>query len=371
MRRRLDCRHGFVTAVAYAEKMRWFPADIVCLSVVFLVLLGGLPSGAQPVADHPFRPGQRVVLNAHNCYPYEGKYQDRIDRALSTGLPVSIELDLAWHREASNPAGGRSVLSHETRTHGDEPSLDQYFFEKVRPIVEKELRNADPSRWPVLYLHFNFKSTEPEHVRYVAATLARYKAWLSSTRRVANVGEVQPIDRKPILVMTETDATEKAVFHDEVPVGQPFYVFGSAPGEPYMPRGETRERQWKRMVETPAAAMLKAPADNYRRWWNNAWAVVEEGGAPHAGSWTPADAARLKALVDHAHGLGYMIRFYTLNGHSTEGGQGWGSGYNFGSLQAARDRWLAAEAAGVDFIATDQYEQLREALPASRPLAAR
>lgn len=366
MQRRSEHRHGFVTAVAYPGKMRWFSGVIRRLSLFCLLLWCVHPSTAQPVADHPFRPGQRVVLNAHNCYPYEGRYQDRIDRALSTGLPVSIELDLAWHREASNPAGGRAVLSHETRTHGDEPSLDEYFFEKVRPIVEKELRNADPSRWPVVYLHFNFKSTEPEHVRHVAATLAKYKVWLSSARRVANLAELQPIDRKPILVMTETDATEKAVFHDQVPVGQPFYVFGSAPGEAYVPRGESREQQWKRMVETPAEAMLKAPADNYRRWWNNSWAVVEEGGAPHAGTWSAADADRLKALVDHAHGLGYMIRFYTLNGHSADTGQGWGSGYNFGSLEAARDRWLAAEAAGVDFIATDQYEQLRAALLASR-----
>jgi hypothetical protein len=315
-----------------------------------------------PTMKHPFRPGERVVLNAHNCYPEQGKYADRIDRALSTGLPVSIELDLAWHRDPENAGKGWSVVSHETKTHGDEPTLEQYFFEKVKPLVERELREGDARRWPVLYLHFNFKSTEREHVQHVAGTLAKYAAWLSSARRVADETQMQPITRKPILVMTETDPTEKAIFHDGVGVGQPFYVFGSAPGEAYVRREESREQQWKRMVSTPPAQMLKARADNYRRWWNNPWAVVEEGGPPKAGAWTAADAARLRELVEHAHRLGYLIRFYTLNGHAPEAGQGWGSGYNFGSLDAVRERWLAAQKAGVDFVATDQYEELRAAL---------
>jgi hypothetical protein len=69
--------------------------------------------------------------------------------------------------------------------------------------------------------------------------------------------------------------------------------------------------------------------------------------------------------------LGYLIRFYTLNGHAPEAGQGWGSGYNFGSLDAARERWLAAQKAGVDFLATDQYEELRAALAGEKAQGAR
>ena len=52
------------------------------------------------------------------------------------------------------------------------------------------------------------------------------------------------------------------------------------------------------------------------------------------------------------------IRFYTLNGHAKDGGQGWGASYNFGSAESVLLRWKAAIAAGVDFIATDQYEAL-------------
>ena len=39
---------------------------------------------------------------------------------------------------------------------------------------------------------------------------------------------------------------------------------------------------------------------------------------------------------------------------------GWTKSYNFGSLAQARLRWQAAIDAGVDFIATDQYEAFAE-----------
>jgi hypothetical protein len=111
--------------------------------------------------------------------------------------------------------------------------------------------------------------------------------------------------------------------------------------------------------------LLPGKATNYRRWWNNAWEEVEEGGQTKAGDWTPAKATRLRALADHAHQLGYWIRFYTLDGfnpadssdHAND--RGWGAGYNFGSRERVETRWKAAIDAGVDLIASDQYEDLR------------
>lgn len=312
-----------------------------------------------------FSPGAGVVLNAHNCYPEGDNYWDRIERALSTGLPVAIEQDIAWHKD---PATGNawSVLSHETQTTGTEPTIETYFFETVRPIIEKELANPDPSRWPVVYLHFNFKTAEREHVEFVHDILKKHTDWLSSAVRDEDESKVGSIDYKPILVMTETDPTEKAVFHDDVPVGLPFYVFGSAPGESYIPKGLPREEQLRLMVTTDPAKMLASPATNYRRWWNNAWLIVEEGGASRAGDWQTSDEQRLQSLVHHAHGLGYMIRFYTLNGHPREESHGWGSSYNFGSLEAAKIRWKASVTAGVDFVATDQYEEFGTVLRETR-----
>jgi hypothetical protein len=64
--------------------------------------------------------------------------------------------------------------------------------------------------------------------------------------------------------------------------------------------------------------------------------------------------------VTRAHELGLWIRFYTLDGLPDRdlSLNGWDKGYNFGSRERASLRWLAAIKAGVDFVATDQYEDL-------------
>jgi len=40
-----------------------------------------------PLAHAGFLPGERVLVEAHNCYPYHGMWNNRIDRALSTTFP--------------------------------------------------------------------------------------------------------------------------------------------------------------------------------------------------------------------------------------------------------------------------------------------
>jgi hypothetical protein len=110
---------------------------------------------------------------------------------------------------------------------------------------------------------------------------------------------------------------------------------------------------------TPQQLLSEQPT-NYRRWWNNSWHEVEEGGQQKAGAWTEADLGRLRSLVDHAHRLGFWIRFYTLDGFTQ--GMGWNAGYNFGSSDAVAQRWNAAIHAGVDLIATDQYEDLAKVM---------
>jgi hypothetical protein len=70
-----------------------------------------------------------------------------------------------------------------------------------------------------------------------------------------------------------------------------------------------------------------------------------------------AEDRRLHALVADAHRHGLWIRFYTLNGVAGER-DGWTPSYNFGSAASVTTRWRAAIAAGVDFIATDQYADL-------------
>src|SRR5580698_9183594 len=61
------------------------------------------------------------IPDAHNCYPYEGQWADRIDRALKTPFPVAIEQDIAWYVDPAT-GKGRPVLSHSEKTTGAEPS---------------------------------------------------------------------------------------------------------------------------------------------------------------------------------------------------------------------------------------------------------
>ncbi|MHB1023789.1 MAG: hypothetical protein ACYC0Z_15470 [Acidobacteriaceae bacterium] len=104
----------------------------------------------------------------------------------------------------------------------------------------------------------------------------------------------------------ESDAQQK-IFYDDVLVGSRLLVFGAV---------HTFNK------DPMAAPEILDPEkeNNYRRWWNNPWSVVEAGGQTHAGDWTPQDRMRLKSLVEYAHANGLWIRFYTLDdaplGHS-------------------------------------------------------
>ncbi len=297
----------------------------------------------------------RPVLDAHNCYPYEGRYADRIDRALHAGFPVAIEQDIAW---AVDPATGkgRPVVSHTSKTTGAEPTLRAYFFERVHPIIEKALAENDRARWPLIILHFDFKALDPPLLRAVWDLVGEYQSWITTAPQTSDPHHLAPLTAGPLLVLTEeADEQEKVFFHD-IPAGARLRIFGSAHTAPIEAKSE--EQQIHLAATLPPARLLREKPTNYRRWWNNSWYEVEEGGQNHAGDWTAADARRLRSLVDHAHHLGYWIRFYTLDGFSQADNHGWDNGYNFGSRAAVALRWKAALDAGVNLIATDQYEDL-------------
>ncbi len=311
---------------------------------------------AQPQASPlDFLNHGRPVLDAHNCYPYDGQWTDRIDRALKNGFPVSIEQDIAW---AVDPATGkgRPVVTHTPKTTGSEPTLRDHFFEHVRPIVEKALAENDRAHWPLIILHFDFKSLDPNLLRAVWDLLGEYQSWITTAPQTSDPHQLAPFDPKPLLVITEDADAQEQVFFHEIPKGARLRVFGSAHTAKI--GGATRAERQHLVATLPPGQLLTDPPTNYRRWWNNSWDEVEEGGQTKAGDWTPADATRLQALVDRAHHLGYWTRFYTLDGFTPDQNRGWSAGYNFGSLARAEIRWKAALDAGVDFVATDQYEDL-------------
>jgi hypothetical protein len=183
----------------------------------------------------------------------------------------------------------------------------------------------------------------------VLSLLRQHQSWLTTTVKGAEAAEVQPLDVKPILVLTGEPDAQQTVFYDQVQTGDRVLLFGAIHTEDKDP-------------SVAPEAMDPGNATNYRRWWNNPWKVVEAGGQPDAGEWTAAKMNRLRALVERAHANGLWIRFYTLDGATKAqlSCNGWFHDYNFGSLDKARVRWRAAIAAHVDYLASDQYEQVAQ-----------
>lgn len=321
-------------------------------------------SATQPA----YGPGVRVMLDAHNCYPYHGLFADRIDRALTVPPPVAIEQDLVWFVDPAT-GEGRSIVSHGKPLAGTEPTLRDHFFEKLRPRIEAS-RAARAASAPALpgpdyVLNIDFKDDGEAHVREIAALFREYADWISRATKPENPAPdapPPPIEYREILILVGASAMQERVFEGEVPAGEPVLAFGQArTRSPAPPAGSAEARATFASTVDPALVLVDPPT-NFRRWWNNSWHIVEAGGAARAGEWTPEDEARLGAVVARARELGYWIRFYTLDGHAKDEGRGWGASYNFGSPEAVRERWNAAIRLGVDFVATDQYEAFADAL---------
>lgn len=245
------------------------------------------------------------------------------------------------------------MVTHSSETTGSEPALRDYFFEQVRLLMEEALAENRRETWPLIIVHFDFKDNRQVLHEAVWDMLVEYQAWITTAVKTSDANRLSPFEAKPLLVLTEDNDAQEEVFFKRVPVGENLLIFGSAHSNPH-PAAESAQQRARLAATVPPERMLTEQPTNYRRWWNNAWAVVEEGGQGAAAEWTAADAARLSALVEHAHRSGFWIRFYTLNGFDDKPA----GGYNFGSVSAARQRWRAAYQAGVDFIATDQYEDL-------------
>lgn len=320
------------------------------------------------------------MMGAHNCYPYHGEFGDRLDKALATGGRMSIEQDLCWVT-LPGESEPRSLVAHNGPFTGEEPTLEAYFFERVRPMIEAALDRAktddnERESWPLLILELDVKDAVVPHVEAIDDLLSRYAAegWLTTATKTDNDANVSTLDLAPVMVVTGCGPMEE-VFYHRVPVGQPFYAFGFVPSPGPETDGLSGAERNEAYTTFPPEAMIPDPATNYRRWWNSHWRVIEAGGPRSANDWTKAEAQRLQAIVDHANAMGYWTRFYTINGCTDEQSKsrGMSSGYNTGVLERARIRWQAMREAGVDTIATDQYTEFAaqrdefEAIPLPRP----
>src|SRR5262249_16129895 len=224
--------------------------------ILIPLLLFVMPSRAV-AQETAISPGTRSVMDAHNCYPYFEWWSDRIDRALATGTPLAIEQDLYWHTD-KRTGKSWSVLAHGGPSSGNEPTLKDYFFERIRPFVEEALRENDHRDWPLVTLNLDFKSEEPEHLAAVWALLEKYSDCLTRGTRTADIASIQTLQVRPLLVLTgESDAQEK-IFYEGVPIGGQLLVFGAVHTHLNDPMA-------------PPAILEPEAADNYRRWWNNPW----------------------------------------------------------------------------------------------------
>ena len=316
-----------------------------------------IPAGGALLAQQGFGPGQRVLLDAHNAYPQNDRWRDRIDRALSTGVPVAIEQDLFWKK--GRDGRFEIVVAHDTSELDRAPTLQAYFFERIRPIMERALAEQRRDTWPLIVLNLDFKQNDPALLDAVYSLLGNYEPWLTTAPRTTTPDVAAPLSVGPLLVLSGSVAAQRVRFHDAVPVGDRLRVFGAIP--PAVAPGANDDEREANMSRLPAEQLIAPTSSNYARWVNFPWIVVEPEGQRKAGDWSAVDEARLKALVARAHAQRLWIRFYTLDGFLNGDGDGLTQSYDFGSDAAVKLRWRAALAAGVDFIATDHYERFDRA----------
>jgi hypothetical protein len=176
-----------------------------------------------------YRNHHRPILDAHNCYPYKGRYADRIDRPLSTGFPIAIEQDMAWAVDP-DPQEGRPVVSRTPKTTGAEPARRRHFFEHVRPIVEKALVENDCASWSWIIL-LDFKSLEPQLLRAVWDGLGAYQEWITTAPETSDPHEIARWIPSRCWFLQKTP-TSKEVFSREVCDGTRLRVFGSVHNVP-------------------------------------------------------------------------------------------------------------------------------------------
>lgn len=330
------------------------------LSISFLILAPVIASLAIHAKGHSsnFEPGARTLMLAHNAYPDEGKYGDRLDRAISAGVPFTVEEDLVW-------VDGKSLLIHSAKAaSANSPTLESYFFPKVKPVIEKALVHGNKKGdWPLITLYLDIKNDPKEHLEAIDKVLDKYDAWLTKAVKTDDINKLSPLEVKPMMVILEDKENDikQAFFYDRIPVGGKFRAFGSAvkfndnPNK--LPR-TARDERFAGLLKIQPEQLVTKRADNWRRWFGTDWHFIELCGPAHGSDWSAASEARVKKFVDYGHSLGYLVSFYEVNGFTEDQNQGWTAEYNFGSRDAAQVRWEALIAAHADFIATDQYEEV-------------
>ena len=265
-----------------------------------LCLLTLLASACLTPSFAQFAPGARTLVLAHNAYPEGGKYTDRLDRALAAGTPLAIEIDLTW---GPNPKTGKNFSlvgdfpqRRFSEITGDEPVLEQQFFEAVRPVMEKALKSNDKRNWPLIRLYLDIKNDPPEHLESIIGVLRQHLDWLTTAVKTNDPARQSRLDLKPMMVMLEDKDNDikEEYFYNRIPVGGKLIAFGTAKVALPPGQGLTARQIGQARFGMKPEELVTERASNYRRWWGIPWDTIEPGPKADAGNWTPAKQAPLR-----------------------------------------------------------------------------
>jgi hypothetical protein len=279
--------------------------------------------------DSPPKP---LPISAHNCYPNGSDSREPLERALALGID-NIEIDLGWDADSK-----RLIVGHDAKPRLGVvyPEFESYFI----PAFEAHARKPRADGAPTV-LTIDWKTSEPEAVARFKSFLDSHTEWFTSAPKA----EPSPLSARRLTVCFTGSDRSKQHYDSLVPDGGVYRAF--------------RDRVFGGgNYYDDVKAYAPDPATAFHRFLTLHWATVERAGPPTAGDWTPAEEARLRAMVEHLHGRGFRVRFYCLDRASSSGM----APYRFSSDEAAVIRWKAAAKAGVDWAASDDYAEITREL---------
>src|SRR6185503_7308992 len=198
--------------------------------------------------------GGRSLLHAHNAYPEEQQWKDRFDRAMATGLmPIVIEQDIAFD------AARGPVVSHDAELDGTEPTLEEYFFARIAPIMNRAISAGPTDRWPLIVLHLGFKTNEAAHHRAVWEALRRHRSWLTTARADPDSKPASTMTPGPLLVLTENGTDQEKDFTAAAAVEGVHLLFGSIPG-PAVRQSDDPDERARILIGAPPNQLIPSAA---------------------------------------------------------------------------------------------------------------
>jgi hypothetical protein len=274
-----------------------------------------------------------LPVSAHNCYLENSASGERLAEALALGID-NIEIDLGW-----DDARQRLIVGHDA---APRPGVAYPEFEAyVVPLFEAHVRTPRPDRAPTV-VTIDWKTDHRSAVDRFKAFLDAHPDWFTSARKAPE----SSLTTRRLTVCQSGSDRAKDIYDELIADGNEYRAFRDTVfGAGSAHRADVTSY-------APQAATV------YHRFLAFHWGHIERGGPALAGKWTDEDAARLKALVDHAHRQGFRVRLYTLNGHTGP----LGGPYRCPTDAAARERWRAAATAGVDWVASDEYGAIVDAV---------